>query len=287
MSSTEIIEPEKTLSLSLIRPVAGIADLVKFHQDVRNVINDVLIEDQDYGTIPGTSKPTLLKPGAEKICIAFGAAPKYEKIECDIDHDREVKWTKKKKVKVWNNNTEPPTYTYDYEYENGISYGLYRYLYKCKIVRSDGRDLGEGEGVCSTLESKFIDRPRDCENTICKMSQKRAFVAGVLNAFGLSECFTQDMEDQQYQDNGNEEEKKETNKKPWNNQTGEKVYLNVAYSDRNEAKRLGAKWDNNARSWYVFSGNTEALKHFGNSNEENLSIDLGSKQADFDTSNIF
>jgi hypothetical protein len=32
----------------------------------------------DYGTIPGTkSKPTLLKPGAEKLCVMFRLAPKY------------------------------------------------------------------------------------------------------------------------------------------------------------------------------------------------------------------
>src|SRR5690606_11474960 len=74
------------------------------------------------------------------------------------------------------------------------SLGLYRYVYKCRIVRN-GQTIAEGVGTCSTLESKYIDRPRDCENTVCKMAQKRAFVAATLHAFGLSDRFTQDIED--------------------------------------------------------------------------------------------
>lgn len=68
----------------------------------------------------------------------------------------------------------------------------------------------------------------------------------------------------------------------------EKVYLNVAFSDKDKVKALGGKWDVQARSWYVFSGNTEALKQFAHEYEkENLSIELDQQQADFDTSNIF
>lgn len=182
-------------TLSLIRPVAQIQELIGFHTDMRRVIKDVLIEDQDYGKVPGTDKNTLYKSGAEKVCIAFGASPKYERIVSEVDHDKEVKWQKKKKK--WNNAYKGDR-TFTIETEEGSSFGLYRYLYKCRIVRSDGRELGEGEGVCSTLESKFIDRPRDCENNVCKMAQKRAFVAGVLNAFGLSDSFTQDVEDDHY-----------------------------------------------------------------------------------------
>ena len=32
---------------------------------------------RDYGIIPGTSKPTLLKPGAEKLCAMFRLAPEF------------------------------------------------------------------------------------------------------------------------------------------------------------------------------------------------------------------
>ena len=34
----------------------------------------------DYGVIPGTKKPTLLKPGAENLCRLFSLRPSYELI---------------------------------------------------------------------------------------------------------------------------------------------------------------------------------------------------------------
>ena len=46
--------------------------------DLHVLIQNVLKKDYDYGVIPGTAKPTLLKPGAEKICMLFGLTPKYE-----------------------------------------------------------------------------------------------------------------------------------------------------------------------------------------------------------------
>lgn len=34
-------------------------------------VKSVMQSDVDYGIIPGTNKPTLLKPGAEKLCSLF------------------------------------------------------------------------------------------------------------------------------------------------------------------------------------------------------------------------
>ena len=42
----------------------------------------------DYGTIPGTKKPTLLKPGAEKLCRLFSLRPSYELIHFITDFDK-------------------------------------------------------------------------------------------------------------------------------------------------------------------------------------------------------
>ena len=36
---------------------------------------NVMVKGQDYGVIPGTAKPTLLKPGAEKLAEYYGYAP--------------------------------------------------------------------------------------------------------------------------------------------------------------------------------------------------------------------
>jgi hypothetical protein len=179
-------------SLTLVTPIAKPLELIKYHAEVAKLIQEGLTENTDYGTIPGTDKPTLLKPGAERLCLAFGATPKYTLVSAEIDHHREVQWEKKKKK--WRNEYKGDR-RFDNVIEQGTSIGVYRYVYKCTIVRPDGRILGECEGVCSTMESKFVDRPRDCENTAAKMAQKRAFVGAVLSAFGLSNRFTQDVED--------------------------------------------------------------------------------------------
>ena len=42
------------------------------------VVQKALKQDHDYGVIPGTNKPTLLKPGAEKILMLMGLTSEYE-----------------------------------------------------------------------------------------------------------------------------------------------------------------------------------------------------------------
>lgn len=182
-----------TSSLAIIKPIASPAELLHHHDEMAKYVQAAFKQEVDYGRIPGTGdKPTLLKPGAEKLCLAFGAHPEYDLIESEVDHNVEVPWIKRRKV--WN-NAHRNDKTYRWENEQGTSIGRYRYRYRCRIVARDGQVLGWAEGVASTLESKYIDRPRDCENTVCKMAQKRAFVGAVLHAFALSNRFTQDVED--------------------------------------------------------------------------------------------
>jgi len=83
-----------------------------------------------------------------------------------------------------------------WEEDRGISYGLYRYVVECEIVaRELGIVVGSCVGSCSTMESKYVDRPRDSENTVLQMAEKRAHVAATRITFGLSDQFTQDVED--------------------------------------------------------------------------------------------
>lgn len=179
---------------ALLRPVAQPADIIAAHREAVELIGKVLEEGVDYGVVPGTGdKPTLLKPGAERLCVAFGVAPTYRVAEAEIDHDRVVEWVKRKKR--WLNRFQGDRH-FAWEEEHGVSLGLYRYTVLCRlVVRATGEIAGEGLGVCSTMESRYIDRPRDSENTCLKMAQKRALVGAVLNAFGLSNRFTQDVED--------------------------------------------------------------------------------------------
>ena len=42
----------------------------------------------------------------------------------------------------------------------------------------------------------------------------------------------------------------------------QKIYLNVPYREKDEAKYHGAKWDAGAKKWFVFERVPEALKRF-------------------------
>lgn len=203
-TALQVMSPEdRPATVALVRPAVTPAALVEVHKEITAIITQCLEKGRDYGVIPGTGKknrdgeetgkPTLLKAGAERLAAAFGAFPRYELLESEIDHDREVRWSKRKKV--WKNEYRGDK-RFDWQEEAGASLGLYRYVVRCTLVRrEDGAVIAEGIGSCSTLESKYVDRPRDSENTVLKMAEKRAMVAAALNGFGLSDRFTQDMED--------------------------------------------------------------------------------------------
>jgi hypothetical protein len=191
-----VIEPQRGAA-ALLRPIAPVGDVLAAQNAARELIGKALTKGRDYGVIPGTgSKPTLLKPGAERLCAAFGAAPTFQVEEREVNHDRQQEWTKEKWEGAKGSRRKVAV--------SGTSIGLYRYVVRCTLVqRETGITLGEGIGVCSTMESKYIDRPRDLENTVLKMAEKRALIAATLITFGLSDQFTQDVEDMA--ENGDEE----------------------------------------------------------------------------------
>jgi hypothetical protein len=198
-ATPESIEPGTAVAvapirgaLRVLRPVAAPAEMIASQNEMRDFIAQVLEKDKDYGIIPGVKKPSLLKPGAEKVTLGFGCVANPRILEREIDHDRLVKWVKQKKV--WNNAHKGDN-TFRWEKEEGESLGLYRYVVQVDIVDPDGIVRGSGIGSCSSMESKYVDRPRDSENTILKMATKRGHVAAVLGTFGLSEQFTQDVEE--------------------------------------------------------------------------------------------
>ena len=117
----------------------------------------------DYGVIPGTKKPTLLKPGAEKLCRLFSLRPSYELIHFITDFEKPI----------------------------------FHYHYRCTLVRQ-GEMVGQGDGSCNSKEKKYEKQQYkifDLTNTVCKIAQKRALVAAVLSSCGASEFFTQDIEE--------------------------------------------------------------------------------------------
>ena len=188
-------------------------------EEFRALIQSELREGPDYGTIPGTSKPTLLKPGAEKITKLLGLADTYEIT------DKTTEW----------------------------EMGLFQYEVRCSLVSiRTGQLVAQGVGECNSYESKYRYRdakrkcpecgaeavikskveygggwvcfgkiggcgakwgdgafviesqkigrvlnedPADQVNTILKMAKKRSLTDAALSVGSLSNLFTQDLED--------------------------------------------------------------------------------------------
>lgn len=179
-----------------------------------------MVEGNDYGKIPGTDKPTLLKPGAEKLVALFHCTPKYALVR---RHTRE-------------------------DYESGF----FAYMFRVRIYGPHGAVLAEGYGSANSREERYrwrsanrkcpacgkeaiiqgkaeygggwlcfkkkdgcgakygaedtaitgqsagrVENPgiHDLANTILKMAKKRALVDGSIALARCSDMFTQDVED--------------------------------------------------------------------------------------------
>ena len=206
---TSAVVPKET-GPAIIKLAMSPAELTAWREQI-NAIVDMLQEGVDYGTVPGVSKPFLHQPGADLVNTAFAVYAVDEIIEKEIDHDRRIEYEKVK----WITPKEKPTQDeierlkaeglgrfrkiknkwvwQEKQVTRGVSYGLYRFLVRVKLIhRPTGRVVGSGVGACSTLEDKYIERPRNLENTIYQMAVKRAKVNATRATFGLSGRFTQD-----------------------------------------------------------------------------------------------
>jgi hypothetical protein len=154
---------------------ATVAQVMQRIVNFQNVIQKTLKEGHDYGVIPGTgNKPTLLKPGAEKILMLMGVTSEYEIIERVQDYDK----------------------------------GFFAFTVKCVLSRG-GQVITEGVGHANTRERRYTrvkegrepQDPYTLANTVLKMAKKRAQVDATLTIAALSEIFTQDIEDMDIAEN--------------------------------------------------------------------------------------
>ena len=170
------------------------------------VVKEQLQKGHDYGIIPGTgNKPTLLKPGAEKIVKLLNCYDDYEILN---------------EVECWD-DTNP----------------FFQYKIKCTLSDiGTSCKVSSGIGSCNSKESKYrwrwvpvwdlTDEQKKHKdevpmqkrqsrkdgkeyvfyrfdnddifsqvNTIMKMARKRALIDAALSAGRLSDLFTQDLED--------------------------------------------------------------------------------------------
>jgi len=167
VTAQELQKVQSAQSLSIIDNVnlQQVSATMQKIAQFQAVVQKALKKDHDYGVIPGTgSKPTLLKPGAEKILMLMGLTSEYEVIERVQDYDR----------------------------------GFFAFTVKCALSKGDVK-VTEGVGHANTRERRYTSgRQQDAytlANTVLKMAKKRAQVDAVLTVASLSEIFTQDLED--------------------------------------------------------------------------------------------
>lgn len=290
---------------SALMPAMGIQDAIARYNAVVDFTKQVMKAEKDYGTIPGAgTKPTLLKPGAEKLCSLFGIAPKFIPQDHIIDFDK----------------------------------GLFYIQYECQLFR--GIDMvGSGLGSCNSMEKKYryrsservcpscgkatiikgkaeygggficfakkggcgakfqdtdpaivkqetgqIENPdrADLLNTIDKMAQKRALVAAVLITTNASEFFTQDIEDMDFIEGNFREVKSEPAPAPAPARKAEEVMTELGYTEQPPAKPVNMSapikvdYNGKAADWLVTEHLAENIhsaisivKYFGDVNADN------------------
>lgn len=174
----------------------AVADIISHVAMVQEVMRAVMKPDIHYGVIPGTDKPTLLKQGAEVLCMAFRVADSYQvedlstadtvryRVTCTGNHqmtgvvlgsgmgeassgEQKYKWVKAYQEE-WDatpENLRRKKYGWDKKAKK---------KYEVLQVRTE---------------------PADLANTILKMANKRAKIAMTINVTACGDMFGQDLED--------------------------------------------------------------------------------------------
>ena len=69
--------------------VAQVEATMKKISQFQKVVQSTLHQNHDYGIVPGTDKPTLLKPGAEKILMMMGLQSEFEIVDSTRDFEKD------------------------------------------------------------------------------------------------------------------------------------------------------------------------------------------------------
>lgn len=134
----EVIQPtqEQTIALTLpnasktmttaiastgLQPALTLKESVDRYNRIVKFVSTILKPEKDYGIIPGTKKPTLYKPGAEKLATLFAFTPRFTIVEQKMD------------------------------WENGLFYKSYR----CSLYSRDGVLIAESDGSANSWESRY------------------------------------------------------------------------------------------------------------------------------------
>jgi hypothetical protein len=170
-------------------------------QAIQQIMAGVMKEGTHYGTIQGTTKPTLYKAGAEALLSAFRIAVKP--VVEDLSANDEVRYRvicegihvlTGRTVGYGAGECSSQEEKYAWEYATEAQY---------EQTLATRRRIKFGWDWHPTIRGKKVDSEKkqvrtnafDKANTILKMAKKRAQIDLCLTALAASDCFAQDLED--------------------------------------------------------------------------------------------
>ncbi|MFA5324419.1 MAG: hypothetical protein WC373_17210 [Smithella sp.] len=189
---------------------------------IQEVMKSVMRENEHYGKIPGCGdKPSLLKPGAEKLMFTFRLVADPEVEVFDLYHPT-VQGHREYRVKVRISSINGTymgggigscsTMEAKYRFRGGEKISTdqkvpteYWNLKKSNkfdeakaLIGGDNYGVAKIDGawmICEIGEKMEHDNPADFYNTCEKMAKKRALVDATLTVTAASDIFTQDIEE--------------------------------------------------------------------------------------------
>ena len=172
------------------------SDVIEQVQRIQQVMEAVMKKDVHYGVIPGTDKPTLYKPGAEKIMLTFRIA--NDTVVDDLSTHDEIRYrVRQKAIHIESGNVlgegigEASSSEEKYKWKKSVN------AQEWEEAAADRRreKWFKGKQGADYQVKQIRTNPSDVANTILKMGKKRAIVDMVLTVTAASDIFAQDLDE--------------------------------------------------------------------------------------------
>ena len=205
-------------TIGQVRDELSIDEMVAQVRKIQEAMKAVMRDGEHYGIIPGTNaKPTLMKAGAEKLCLMFRLDPEYTATptrdgshldvlsHCTLYH---IPTGQRLGSGMGSCSTRESKYAYRQQKRSCPACGVEGSINRSKYPPQGG---GEAGWYCHDCKAQYAFDAQDITqqhigrvpnpdladqyNTVLKMGNKRSLIAAVLNVTAASDIFTQDLED--------------------------------------------------------------------------------------------
>lgn len=177
-------------------PIMSVAAMTERINAIQTVTRNKMQVDVHFGVIPGTKKPTLYKAGSEMLLTMFQIAVQVDVIDTST--------ADRIKYRVLVTGIHTPTSRVIGQGIGECSSSEEKYQWRNAICDEEFEATpesrrrvkwGRGQGGSIYSSKQVRTSPDDLANTVLKMAKKRAQIDMTLTALGVSDLFTQDIED--------------------------------------------------------------------------------------------